>query len=176
MRVAGAVAGWRDGSDHRGCLERDSVYKPTYTIQPPRRAEPTPFTTRVAASTSEPRGFICQQPRFSIVKLTGNSHIFCKVFLRSPAFGDSCIQQKEQRSWVSRFVLTEGIYYKVPLVADTQLDRKEIYTFQTDRIETCLLLDRLQLRRLSALSRVDPVQRTHWTGIVTLPGVTLFHE
>ncbi|KAG8336104.1 hypothetical protein J6590_052398 [Homalodisca vitripennis] len=29
---------------------------------------------------------------------------------------------------------------------------------------------------LSALSRADPVRRTHWTGIVTLPGVTLFHE
>ncbi|KAG8333869.1 hypothetical protein J6590_101621, partial [Homalodisca vitripennis] len=27
---------------------------------------------------------------------------------------------------------------------------------------------------LSALSRADPVRRTHWTGIVTLPGVTLF--
>ncbi|KAG8294998.1 hypothetical protein J6590_090318 [Homalodisca vitripennis] len=31
-------------------------------------------------------------------------------------------------------------------------------------------------RQLSALSRADPVRRTHWTGIVTLPGVTLFHE
>ncbi|KAG8330090.1 beta-catenin binding [Homalodisca vitripennis] len=30
--------------------------------------------------------------------------------------------------------------------------------------------------KLSALSRADPVRRTHWTGIVTLPGVTLFHE
>ncbi|KAG8241822.1 hypothetical protein J6590_078267 [Homalodisca vitripennis] len=30
--------------------------------------------------------------------------------------------------------------------------------------------------QLSALSRADPVRRTHWTGIVTLPGVTLFHE
>ncbi|KAG8241781.1 hypothetical protein J6590_079151 [Homalodisca vitripennis] len=29
-------------------------------------------------------------------------------------------------------------------------------------------------RSLSALSRADPVRRTHWTGIVTLPGVTLF--
>ncbi|KAG8282103.1 hypothetical protein J6590_044847 [Homalodisca vitripennis] len=29
---------------------------------------------------------------------------------------------------------------------------------------------------LSALSRADPVRRTHWTGIVTLPGVKLFHE
>ncbi|KAG8275335.1 hypothetical protein J6590_088129 [Homalodisca vitripennis] len=30
--------------------------------------------------------------------------------------------------------------------------------------------------RLSALSRADPVRRTHWKGIVTLPGVTLFHD
>ncbi|KAG8271650.1 hypothetical protein J6590_057669 [Homalodisca vitripennis] len=29
---------------------------------------------------------------------------------------------------------------------------------------------------LSALSRADPVRRIQWTGIVTLPGVTLFHE
>ncbi|KAG8245274.1 hypothetical protein J6590_005587 [Homalodisca vitripennis] len=34
----------------------------------------------------------------------------------------------------------------------------------------------LELSRLSALSRADPVRRTHWTGIVTLPGVTLFHD
>ncbi|KAG8285644.1 hypothetical protein J6590_076488 [Homalodisca vitripennis] len=35
-------------------------------------------------------------------------------------------------------------------------------------------------RRPSTLSfedyLLDPVRRTHWTGIVTLPGVTLFHE